>query len=82
VNEVFPLDYLGRPLNVGDFVFYFGNLYIIQGKSQNIDLKGNCSLKIMLVDKSKTTKPVSKRSREMCKVDRDDVLAWRLKENK
>lgn len=77
-----PLDYLGRPISVGDYVFYYSNLYEVLEIPKRVLSNGVGQVKIILVDKSKTTKSARKCSREMCLVDREEVLIWRLKEEK
>ena len=77
-----PLDYLGRPIKPGDYVFYYSNLYEVLEIPRKVVGNGIGQVKIVLVDKSKTTKSVRKCSREMCLVDREDVLIWWLKEQR
>jgi hypothetical protein len=71
------LDMLERPLEKGDYVVYYSNVY------QVIDLLGTARLstmaRILLIDKSKTTKSVKKSCSEMCKIDKEDVLIWKIK---
>jgi hypothetical protein len=73
-----PLDYLGRPINVGDYVFYYSNLYEVLSTGRVLP-NGNSTVRIILVDKSKTTTSVRKFSREMCIVDKEEVFIWKLK---
>ena len=74
-----PLDYLGRPIKPGDYVFYFGNLYQILEIPKRILADGRGACRIVLADRSPTTKPVRKYSSEMCAVPAEDVTAWILK---
>lgn len=72
------LDIVGRPIAVNDYVVYYSNVYQVSdllGTPRN----GYGMCRILLVDKSKTTKAVKKPSREMCKIDKEDVLIWKLK---
>lgn len=68
---------LERPLAKDDYVVYYSNIY------QITDLLGSGKVtnmaRILLVDKHKTTKSVKKFCREMCKVDKEDVLIWKIK---
>ena len=71
-------DLLDRPLEVGDYVVLFNNIY------QILDFLGNGTYKhrmarILLIDKSKTTKSVKKYCKDMCKIDKEDVLIWKIK---
>lgn len=75
-----PLDYLGRPIKPGDYVFYFSNLYQVLEIPKRILSDGRGACRIVLVDKSATTKPVRKHSSEMCVVPAEDVTAWVLKD--
>ena len=70
-------DMLERPLAKDDYVVYYSNIY------QVVDLLGRPNVtplaRILLIDKSKTTKSVKKYCSEMCKIDKEDVLIWKLK---
>lgn len=77
------IDMLERPLAKDDYVVYYSNIY------QVVDLLGNSAgigarlgtglARIKLVDPSKTTKSVKKNTHEMCKIDKEDVLIWKIK---
>jgi hypothetical protein len=76
VTNVAVLDLLGRELQPGDFVVFYNNVY----KVEAVPLKnGYGQVRIMSVDPSPTTKPVKKYSKEMCRLDKDEVLIWMLK---
>ena len=70
-------DMLERPLAKDDYVVYYSNIY------QVVDLLGPAKVgtmaRILLVDKNKTTKSVKKFCRDMCKIDTEDVIIWKLK---
>jgi len=70
-------DMLESPLAKGDYVVYYSNIY------QVLDLLGTARsgsiARILLIDKNKTTKSVKKNCHEMCKIDTEDVLIWKLK---
>ena len=78
--ENLPLDFLGRAIKPGDYVFYYNNLYTVLETPKRVlrDNRGFC--KIVLVDKAKTTRSVSKHSGEMCIVPAEDVTTWVLKD--
>jgi hypothetical protein len=76
-------DMLLRPIEVGQYVVYYSNIYQViellgasKGRSARL---GTGLVRIKLIDASKTTKSVKKNSHEMCIIDTDDVLIWKLK---
>ena len=71
------VDMLERPLAKDDYVVYFGNIYQIVDL---LDMRQAGGLaRILLIDKNKTTRSVKKNCNEMCKIDKEDVLIWKLK---
>jgi hypothetical protein len=68
---------LERQVESGDYVVYYSNIY------QVLDLLGDrrhgTLCRVKLVDPSKTTKSVKKPCSEMCIVDKEDVLIWKIK---
>lgn len=72
-------DMLSRELAVGDFVVYYSNLYEVKSLGR-ISSSGHGYVKIMIYPASKTSKPVSKYSREMVQVPSTDVTMHLLKE--
>ncbi len=73
-----PVDLLLRPLSVDDYVVLFNNIYQVRELLGHV-YNGNGLVRIVLVDKSKTTKSVKKNSKDMCIIDKEDVLIWKLK---
>lgn len=73
------VDIVGREIKVDDFVVYYSKLYQVHGVST---MHSNNFVRIMLVEKAKTTKTVNKLARECCLVDRDAVLVYLLKNGK
>lgn len=71
-------DMFGRELHVGDYVVFTNNLYQVVSIPAKFRDEWDY-LKIVLVNKSKTTRPVRKYSREMCFVPGEDLTAWKLK---
>ena len=69
---------LGRDLVVGDFVVYYSNLYEVKAICK-LDFTGHGYVKIMIYPPSKTSKPVTKYSREMVQVPAEDVTMHLLK---
>jgi len=67
-------DLLDRPLSVDDYVVLYNNVYQVK---EFIGRHG--MVRIILLDKSKTTKSVKKHSNAMCKIDKEDVLIWKIK---
>jgi len=73
------LDLLERPLSVDDYVVLYNNVYQVREFLGKVNAAGGGTVRIILVDKSKTTKSVKKHSKEMCKIDKEDVLIWKIK---
>lgn len=72
------LDMLDRDVAKGDYVVYYSNIY------QVVDLVGqadHCRARIILIDKSKTTRSTIKYCRDMCIIPKEDILVWRLKKD-
>lgn len=74
-----PLDLLERPLEVGDYVVLYNNIYQVKEFLGKVNNQGYGRVRIILIDKSKTTKSVKKNSWDMCKIDKEDVLIWKIK---
>ena len=72
-------DILDRELKVDDYVVFYNNIYQVKGLSRGNTKNHKGYAKIMLIDPSKTTKPVNKYSGDMCKIDAGDVMFWMLK---
>lgn len=68
------MDMLGRPISVGDYVVSYNNLYQVLALSKR-------SVRMILVKKSKTTKPVMHDGRHICIVPTADVVFWTLKKH-
>jgi hypothetical protein len=77
------VDMLERPISAGDYVTYYSNIYQVLellGSSTGAGARlGTGSARIRLLDKSKTTKSVKKNCHEMCIIDTEDVLLWKIK---
>lgn len=82
-------DILGRELAVGDYVMYFNGLYEVlelpkPRQKYNVlgqKLQLDQQVKICLVIKSKSTRPIVKLAKELCRVPREDVMIWLLKKD-
>lgn len=66
-----PHDIIGRPINIGDYVVFTNNIYVVVG------INGYGYAKIMLFNPSSTTRPVSKYSKYLCVLPAIDVANWR-----
>jgi hypothetical protein len=68
---------LERPIQKGDYVVSYNNVYEVT------DLLGKpgvgSTVRILLLDKSKTTKSVRRSASECCIIDAEDVLIWKIK---
>jgi len=73
-------DIIDRPINVGDFVAFYANIYKVLelGKVRG---NGAATIKIVLADPSPTTRPVKKFSKEMCVIPAQEVTFWLLKKS-
>lgn len=67
-------DIISRPINVGDFVAFYSNVY----KVTDIGVSGT-QVRIILANPSPSTRPVWKYSKEMCVIPAEDVTMWLLK---
>lgn len=76
VNQV--TDIIDRPIQVGDFVAFFGNVYQVRSFGK-VHSNGGASVKIMLVNPSPSTRPVNKYSKEMCLIPAEEMTLWLLK---
>lgn len=74
-----PVDLLERPLSVDDYVVLYNNVYQVKEFLGKLNGTGGGMVRIILLDKSKTTKSVKKHSSDMCKIDKEDVLIWKIK---
>lgn len=74
-----PIDLLERPLSVDDYVVLYNNVYQVKEFLGKLNGMGGGMVRIILLDKSKTTKSVKKHSSDMCKIDKEDVLIWKIK---
>lgn len=75
-------DMIGREIAVGDFVGFYGSLYEVKSIAGKCTPLGYGYVKIMIYPASKTSRPVSKYSREMVCIPAQDVTMYLLKEGK
>ena len=69
-------DIIGRALEIGDYVVFTNNIYIVKG----LPAKPNgyySIVQIMLAAPSKTTRPQKKHSGAMCLIPKEDVEKWK-----
>lgn len=71
-------DLIDREIKVDDYVVFHNNIYKVLGLGK---ARGNGlgSVKIMLAKPSKTTRPVTKFSKDLCILHKEDILIWLLK---
>ena len=65
-------DMIGRPVGVGDYVVSYNNIYEVREINRGV-------VRIMLINPSETTKVVKRTSREICKIDKGEVVIYALK---
>jgi len=68
------VDIIGRELVVDDFVVCYNNIYQILSISTG-------SVRMILANKSPSTRPIVKLAREVTLLPKEDVLMWVLKRN-
>jgi hypothetical protein len=76
-----PTDLIERELNVDDYVVFHNNIYQVRALGKAHPTTGRGQVKIMLINPSKTTKPVTKYSGDLCKLDKGEVLFWMIKKD-
>ena len=71
-------DIIDREIKVDDYVVFYNNIYKVLGTGK-ANSSGGGYVRMILAKPSKTTKPVSKYSKEMCILHKEDILIWLLK---
>lgn len=71
-------DMLDREIKVDDYVVFYSNIYQVKGLGKARE-NGRGSLKMILMDKSNTTRAVNKFSKDVCLVNKEDVIMCMLK---
>lgn len=71
-------DMIDREIKIDDYVVFYSNIYQVKGLGKARG-NGSGSLRMILMDKSKTTKAVTKYSKDVCIIDKEDVVMWLLK---
>lgn len=77
VEEPAMLDALNQEIKVGDYVFFYANFYVVK-KLGRARYGNHGPVSIMLVEASKTTRPVTKHSKEMILVEEEKIIKWKL----
>ena len=68
------LDMIDRPIEPGDYVVSYNQIYEV------LDVQDRAA-KMKLINPSKTTRPVFRAAREICKLDRGELLIYLLRKN-
>ena len=71
------VDMLERPIKEGDFVVYYNKVYRVGDYGNEVNRFA--SIPICLIDKTKSTKTVKKPAADLCLLDREEVMIWKLK---
>jgi hypothetical protein len=73
-------DIIDREIKVEDYVVFHNNIYKVLGLGK---ARGNGagSVKMMLAKPSPSTRPVTKFSKDLCILHKEDILIWLLKGN-
>jgi hypothetical protein len=74
-------DIIDRKIEVGDYVVFYGNIYIVKKVPEKERANGGTPIRIKLADPSPTTRSTIKDSKQMCLINKDDVLLWLLKKS-
>lgn len=74
-------DIIDREIKIDDYVVFHNNIYKVLGLGKEHTVRGSGSVRIMLAKPSKTTRPVVKYSKDLCLLDKEEVLIWVLKGN-
>lgn len=74
-----PTDLIDRELVPGNYVVFHNNIYQVRGTGKAHPTTGKGQVKIMLLNPSKSTRPVTKYSGDLCKLDSAEVTFWALK---
>jgi hypothetical protein len=75
-----PHDIIGREINIGDYVVFANNVYEVKALGEaNPNYRNRGPVKIMLANPSKTTRPQSKNSGDMCLIPKEEYLIYLLK---
>ena len=73
-------DLLDREIKLDNYVVFHNNLYQVKGLGKDLNRpSGSGQVRILLIDKSPTTRSVVKYSKDLCLVPEGDVLFWMLK---
>lgn len=72
------LDLLHREISVGNHVVHYNHVYEVLEIPARLN-RDFMDIKMILIDKSATTRPVKKYSKEVCIIPSDDVLVWKIK---
>ena len=73
-------DIIDREIKVEDYVVFHNNIYKVPGLGK-ANANGAGYVRMMLAKPSKTTKPVTKYSKDLCILHKEDILIWLLKGN-
>ncbi len=71
-------DVIDRPIEVGDFVYYYSHLYEVK-KMFPVHSSGSGGLKLMIHPASRTSKNKDATGRECCLIPKEELLLWMLK---
>ena len=72
-------DMIDRPINVGDWVVFYSNIYRVVGLGKPQGTTGRGQVRLMIWNGGKTAKPVVKYSRDIAVLDPKHVTMWLLK---
>lgn len=74
-------DIIDREIKIDDYVVFHNNIYKVLGLGKSYSGAGGGQVRMMLAKPSKTTRPVTKYSKDLCILHKEDILIWLLKGN-
>lgn len=75
-------DMIGQEIMEGDFVVFYSNIYRVKTVGDTKNNSGNGMVRMKIIGHTKPKYVTrSKSSKEMCKLDQNQVLIWLLKHN-
>lgn len=73
-------DIIDREIKIEDYIVFHNNIYKVLGLGRSHS-DGSGQVKIMLAKPSPSTRPVTKYSKDLCILHKEDILIWLLKGN-
>jgi hypothetical protein len=72
-------DMIDRPINVGDWVVFYSNIYRVVGLGKEHRDTGRGTVRLMIWNGGTTARPVNKHSKDIAVLEAKHVTMWLLK---